>query len=120
MRTYKQLTHEQRYQISALMKMGHQQTQIANCIGVGKSMISRELSRNRGQRGYRPKQAHGLAMSRCRIARHFGIHHCTVSLWVQASAASLPEVPVSKEVKTAEMDELFTFIGNKKTGSPYS
>ena len=72
MRTYKQLTQEQRYQIYALMKMGHHQTQIANCLGVDKSTISRELSRNRGQRGYRPKQAHGLAMSRrkkgeCRI-----------------------------------------------------
>ena len=55
-----------------------------------------------------------------RIARHFGIHHRTVSLWVQASAASLPEAPVPKEVKTAEMDELFTFIGNKKTGSTSS
>jgi transposase-like protein len=55
-----------------------------------------------------------------RIARHFGIHHRTVSLWVQASAASLPEAPVPKEVKTAEMDELFTFIGKKKTGSTSS
>ena len=52
-----------------------------------------------------------------RIARHFRIHHRTVSLWVQASAASIPEVPVPEEVKIAEMDELFTFIGNKKTGS---
>ena len=52
-----------------------------------------------------------------RIARHLGIHHRTVSLWVKASAVSLPEVPVPKEVKAAEMDELFTFIGNKKTGS---
>ena len=48
-----------------------------------------------------------------RTARHFGIHHRTVSLWVQASAASLPEAPVPKEVKTAEIHELFTFIGNK-------
>jgi transposase-like protein len=55
-----------------------------------------------------------------RIGRHLGIHHRTVSLWVKASAASLPEVPVPKEVKTAEMDELFTFIGNKKTGSTSS
>ncbi len=72
MRTYKQLTQEQRYQIYALMKMGHKQIEIANCIGVDKSTISRELKRNHGQRGYRPKQAHGLAMSRrrqgqCRI-----------------------------------------------------
>ncbi len=64
MRTYKQLTQEQRYQIYALMKMGHHQTRIANCIGVDKSTISRELRRNRGQRGYRPKQAHDMAMSR--------------------------------------------------------
>jgi len=52
-----------------------------------------------------------------RIARHLGIRHRTVSLWVKPSAASLPEVPVPKEVQAAEMDELFTFIGNKKTGS---
>jgi len=64
MRTYQQLTQEQRYQIYALMKMGHYQTEIAKCIGVDKSTISRELKRNRGQRGYRPKQAHNLAMSR--------------------------------------------------------
>ena len=66
MRTYKQLTQEQRYQIYALLKMGHQQTEIGKCIGVDKSTISRELIRNRGQRGYRPKQAHSMAMSRRR------------------------------------------------------
>lgn len=52
-----------------------------------------------------------------RIGRHLGMHHSTVSLWVKASAANLPEAPVPKEVQVAEMDELFTFIGNKKTGS---
>jgi IS30 family transposase len=50
----------------ALKKMGHNQTEIANCIGVDKSTISRELKRNQGQRGYRPKQAHNLALSRRR------------------------------------------------------
>jgi IS30 family transposase len=64
METYTQLTQEQRYQIYALMKMGHNQTEISNCIGVAKSTISRELKRNHGRRGYRPKQAHNLAMSR--------------------------------------------------------
>jgi len=64
MRTYTQLTQTQRYQIYALMKMGHQQTEIAKFIGVDKSTISRELKRNQGQRGYRPKQAHNLAMNR--------------------------------------------------------
>ena len=64
MRTYTQLTREQRYQLSALLKMGHSQTEIAEVIGMHKSTISRELSRNRGQRGYRPKQAHYMAKER--------------------------------------------------------
>jgi IS30 family transposase len=61
---YTQLTQEQRYQISSLLKMGHNQTEIANCIGVHKSTIHRELKCNRGQRGYRPKQAHRRAQER--------------------------------------------------------
>ena len=64
MRTYTQLTQTQRYQIYALKKMGHQQVEIAKFIGVDKSTISRELKRNQGQRGYRPKQAHNFAMNR--------------------------------------------------------
>jgi len=61
---YTQLTQVQRYQIYALMKAGLNQTQIANIIGVHKSTISRELRRNRGQRGYRPKQAHKRCVQR--------------------------------------------------------
>jgi IS30 family transposase len=64
MRTYHQLTQEQRYQIYSLLKMGHNQTEIAECIGAHKSTISRELRRNRGQRGYRPQQAHRNAINR--------------------------------------------------------
>ena len=61
---YTQLTQGQRYQIYALKKMGHDQTEIAKCLGVNKSTISREFSRNQGQRGYRPKQAHKKALKR--------------------------------------------------------
>ena len=57
MRKPKQLTLGQRYQIAILLKTGHNQTQIAKELGVHKSTISRELRRNRGNRGYRPKQA---------------------------------------------------------------
>jgi IS30 family transposase len=64
MRYYTQLTQEQRYQIYALLKMDHTQVEIAKVIGVHKSTISRELQHNRGLRGYRPKQAHRLAVSR--------------------------------------------------------
>jgi IS30 family transposase len=61
---YHQLTLEQRYQIYAFKKAGFNQSQIAAEIGFSKSSISRELRRNRGCRGYRPKQAHSLAQSR--------------------------------------------------------
>lgn len=64
MRTYHQLTQEQRYQIYALKKTGHSGSEIADVIGVHKSTVSRELRRNRGGRGYRPQQAHQLAVKR--------------------------------------------------------
>jgi IS30 family transposase len=65
---YTQLTREQRYQIDALMKAGHNQSQIAANLACHKSTISRELRRNRGQMGYRPHQAAVLASSRQRHA----------------------------------------------------
>ena len=61
---YKQLTQDQRYQIYAFLKAGFSQSFIATELGVHKSSICRELQRNRGQRGYRPKQAQQLASSR--------------------------------------------------------
>jgi IS30 family transposase len=61
---YTQLTQGQRYQISALLKMGHNQREISKVIGKHKSTISRELERNCGLRGYRPKQAHRKALCR--------------------------------------------------------
>ena len=39
-------------------------TEIAAVIGKHKSTVSRELKRNKGQRGYRPKQAHHKALGR--------------------------------------------------------
>ena len=64
MRNYHQLTQTQRYQIYSLLKMGHNGTEIADCLGVHKSTISREFRRNRGKRGYRPQQAHQKAIRR--------------------------------------------------------
>ena len=62
--SYTQLTREQRYQIYALKKAKHNQTQIARLIGYHKSTISRELRRNRGQKGYRPSQADEFGLDR--------------------------------------------------------
>ena len=52
MRDYTQLTQEERYQIEALLKMGHHQSEIAVVLKRHKSTISREVRRNRGLRGY--------------------------------------------------------------------
>lgn len=52
-----------------------------------------------------------------RIARHLGVSHQSIANWVKAYAARLPPPPMPDEVETIEMDELYTFIGDKKTGS---
>jgi len=61
---YTQLTREERYQIYALKKAGHKQNEIAQVLKRSESTISRELGRNCGRRGYRPKQAHSMAEER--------------------------------------------------------
>ena len=64
MKHYTHLTQEQRYQISALLQAKKGMSEIARIIGCHKSTVSREIRRNLGQRGYRPKQAHRLAKAR--------------------------------------------------------
>ena len=62
--SYQQIICEQRVAIYALLKAGCSQTKIADIIGVSKSAISREIKRNSGLKGYRPKQAHQRALER--------------------------------------------------------
>lgn len=64
MRAYTQLTQDQRYQIQALLNTGHPYSEIADVVGVHTSTISREVRRNCGLRGYRPRQAHRLTLAR--------------------------------------------------------
>jgi transposase-like protein len=54
-----------------------------------------------------------------KIARHLKVHHRTVALWVVDHAETSPNAPMPQEVKEAEMDEVFTFIGDKKTESTF-
>jgi IS30 family transposase len=64
MRKYTQLTRGKRYQIRALLKAKFSQTEMAFFLKVHKSTISREIRRNRGDKGYRPVQAHEKAQAR--------------------------------------------------------
>jgi IS30 family transposase len=67
---YTQLTRGQRYQISILLKAGHNQTSIATLVACHKSTISRELRRNCGPRGYYPLAADKAAHKRQREGYH--------------------------------------------------
>ena len=62
MREYKQLTEEERIEIYAMKQAGKEQKTIAAILGVHPGTISRELARNTGLRGYRPKQAQQKAL----------------------------------------------------------
>ena len=80
--TYQHLSQTERYQIYILMKDGKTQSQIAQLLNRHKSTISRELARNTGNRGYRPRQACLLSEERslgCRNAAQI-----TTDQWNQA------------------------------------
>ena len=63
------LTFQERGVLYRLKKAGYQQTRIAELMDRHPSTISRELRRNRGQRGYRPQQAQRLADARRQSCR---------------------------------------------------
>jgi transposase, IS30 family len=61
---YTHLTEIERYQIDELIREGLSQSAIAKLLNRSCSTLSRELRRNRGGRGWRPRQAHLSAQER--------------------------------------------------------
>lgn len=61
---YKHLTEEERYQIDDLKREGLSQKKIAKRLGRSPSTLSREFSRNKGDRVWKPRQAHVKASAR--------------------------------------------------------
>ena len=61
---YKHLSLEERHYLELELKAGTSLNNIAKKLSRSPSTISRELKRNKGLRGYRHKQANGLAKSR--------------------------------------------------------
>ena len=63
---YKQLTSEQRSQISALLQSKTSRKEIAKIVGISQSTLSRELKRNSCRKGkhYGWRKAHEMAMER--------------------------------------------------------
>ena len=91
--TYKHLSQAERYQIHALMKAGHDQSEIAKLLDRHKSTISQELTRNTGSRGYRPKQACEISADRAQNSRNAN----TVAPWVKDEVNALLRVQWSSE-----------------------
>lgn len=56
-------------------------------------------------------------MNQRRIARTLGVNHQSVANWIKAHAQQLPPAPVPQVSQVSELDELFTFVGTKKTSS---
>ena len=67
---YTHLSQPERYQIYALLKAGHSLPAIASTLGRHRSTIHREISRNSGLKGYRPKQAELIASQRATNSRN--------------------------------------------------
>ena len=64
MRDYQHLNEQDRIEIYAMTQAGKLQKEMAIKLKVCPSTISRELARNTGGRGYRPKQAQQKTLER--------------------------------------------------------
>lgn len=53
------------------------------------------------------------------IARILKVNSQSVTNWVMAYTAKLPPAPMPRKVKKAELDELYTYVGAKKTKSTF-
>lgn len=62
--SYRRVTREDRLRIKDGLDAGLSKAEIADKLGFHKATIGREVTRNTGGRGYRPKQAQRLAMER--------------------------------------------------------
>jgi IS30 family transposase len=90
---YKHLSQVERYQFYALMKAGHDLSQFAKLLALHKSTISRELSRKRGPKCFRPRQACATAAKRSEKTRNAA----TMLPWVAEQTACLLKVQWSPE-----------------------
>jgi len=50
-----------------------------------------------------------------RIGRLLQVDHKSVMNWVKAHIDQLPPAPQPSDINNAELDELFTYVGKKKT-----
>ena len=49
-----------------------------------------------------------------RIGPILGVNYQSIANWVNQHANTIPDAPFPATIETAELDELFTFVGDKK------
>lgn len=78
---YTHLTEIERYQIDELLREGFSQADIAKAVHRSPSTLCRELSRNQGGRGWRPKQAQLNAQERLTERGLANVRQASESAW---------------------------------------
>jgi IS30 family transposase len=81
---YKHLTADERYQIDDLKREGYSQAAIAKMLGRSASTLSREFNRNKGERGWRPRQADIKARERLATRGSSNVMRVCDSAWEYA------------------------------------
>lgn len=71
-RKYHRLCAEKRKVIYNMNQADFSQAEIGRTIGVSQSTVSKELKRNKGGKGYRPRQADGFAKARQKLKKRRG------------------------------------------------
>lgn len=81
---YIHLTADERYQIDDLQREGFSQAAIAKSIGRSPSTLSRELKRNKGERGWKPRQAQIKAIERLTARGTGNVKRASDTAWLYA------------------------------------
>ena len=81
---YTHLTEEERYQIDDMRREGFNQGAIAAALNRSPSTLSRELRRNEGDRGWRPRQAQLKAAERLGERGSANVKRASESAWLYA------------------------------------
>jgi IS30 family transposase len=97
--SYKHLSQTERYQIHAPLKAKHTHSQISKILGRHKSAVSREISRNTGRRGYRPRQAELLCQQKALCSPNARMTHPVI----QDQVANYLRLQWSPEQITAKL-----------------
>ncbi|MGH3850961.1 MAG: IS30 family transposase [Pseudonocardiaceae bacterium] len=87
MKRYSHLTENERYQIKSLISLGHGVAKTAAHLKRSYSTIKRELARNRGGCGYRPRQAQAMAVARLHRRARSNARRIDQATWDKVEAA---------------------------------